>query len=212
MIRLGVLASGRGTNLQALLSAQDEGRLEGRVAVVASDRPEAVALDRARAHGVPAEFVDPGSKRVHLRPLAEERYLEVLRRYEVEWLVLAGFFRILGPGLLEAFPGRILNIHPALLPAFPGLHGQRQALEHGVKVAGCTVHLVTAGVDEGPILAQAAVPVLDDDTEAALSERILEQEHRILVETVNRIAREGFRLEGRIVRWGRTPPGDRAPA
>ena len=199
--RLGVLASGRGSNLQALLDAQDSGALRGRISVVISDRADARALERARRHKVEAVFLDPGSPRARLALEAEGKILECLRRREVEWLVLAGFFRIIGPVLLEAFPDRILNIHPSLLPSFPGLHAQRQALEHGVKVAGCTVHLVQAAVDQGPILLQACVPVLDGDTEETLSDRILEQEHHILVEAVNRIATRPFRLDGRMVRW-----------
>jgi phosphoribosylglycinamide formyltransferase-1 len=205
-IRLGVLASGRGSNLQALLTAQDEGRLRARVVVVVSDRPEAQALERARRHGVAAVALDPGSPRARLSDGAEEAILEVLARQEVSWLILAGYFRIIGTKLLEAFPDRVLNIHPSLLPSFPGLHAQRQALEHGVKVAGCTVHLVRAAIDQGPILAQAAVPVLAEDTEETLADRILREEHRILVETVNRIATEKVRISGRVVSWVPAPP------
>jgi phosphoribosylglycinamide formyltransferase 1 len=200
---LGLLASGRGSNLQALLTAQEEGRLRARVAVVISDREESAALGRARHHGVPAVFVEPGTTKARLPRPVEESILGLLREHQVNGIVLAGFFRIVGSTLLETFPERVINIHPSLLPSFPGLHAQRQALEHGVKVTGCTVHLVTAGVDEGPILTQAAVPVLDGDTEESLSDRILEQEHRILVEAVNRMAEVGFHLEGRQVRWNR---------
>lgn len=200
-LRIGVLASGRGTNLQALLTARDEGRLAGRVVVVASDRKDAAALDRARRHGVPAVHVDPGSGRARLSPEGEGAFLKVLRDHGAEWVVLAGFFRIVGPVLLEAFPDRILNIHPSLLPSFPGLHAQRQALEHGVKVTGCTVHLVNAAVDAGPILLQAAVEVRGDDSEESLSARILEQEHRILVEAVNLVGAGALRINGRRILW-----------
>ncbi len=200
-LRIGVLASGRGTNLQALLTARDEGRLAGRVVVVASDRKDAAALDRAMRHGVPAVHVDPGSGRARLSPEGEGAFLKVLRDHGAEWVVLAGFFRIVGPVLLEAFPDRILNIHPSLLPSFPGLHAQRQALEHGVKVTGCTVHLVNAAIDAGPILMQAAVEVRDDDSEESLSARILEQEHRILVEAVNLVGAGALRINGRRILW-----------
>ncbi len=200
--RIGVLVSGRGSNLQALLDAQAAGTLAARIVVVVSDRSDAPALARAAARGVEAVIVDPGSARARLTPEAEHAFLEVLRARDVEWVVLAGFFRIIGPVLLGAFPERILNIHPSLLPAFPGLHAQRQALAYGVRIAGCTVHLVGAEVDAGPVLAQAAVPVMEDDTEESLSARILAEEHRLLVETVNRVARRVPRLDGRRVLWG----------
>ncbi len=199
--RLGVLASGRGSNLQALLDAQEAGALRARVAVVISDRPDAAALERARRSGVPAIHLDPGSPRARLRPEAERALVERLREHGVDWVILAGFFRIVGSTLLGAFPLRVLNIHPSLLPAFPGLHGPRQALDYGVRVAGCTVHLVTAEVDAGPILRQQAVPVLADDTEETLAARILESEHRILVEAVNDAATRRFWIDGRTVRW-----------
>ena len=198
---VGVLASGRGSNLRALLEAQDRGKLRARVAVVISDRADAPALECASSFGVPAVHLDPGSPRARLSEPAETAILESLCAHQVEWLVLAGFFRIIGPVLLGAFPDRILNIHPSLLPSFPGLHGPAQALEYGVRVAGCTVHLVRAAVDQGPILLQASVPVEEDDTEDSLAGRILEQEHRILVEAVNRVATSAIRLEGRRVRW-----------
>lgn len=166
-----------------------------------SDRKDAPALERARSQGVPAVHLDPDSPRARLTADTERAILEILREHQVDWLVLAGFFRILGPALLRAFPEHVLNIHPSLLPSFPGLHAQQQALDHGVKMAGCTVHLVTEGVDQGPILMQAAVPVVEGDTEESLSARILEEEHRILVEAVNRIATAGFSLQGRVVRW-----------
>lgn len=202
-MRIGVLASGRGSNLEALLSAQAEGRLPARIAVVLSDRADAPALERARTHGVDAVVIDPQSTRARLAPEVESRFRDELTRREVEWVVLAGFFRIVGAPLLEAFPDRIVNIHPSLLPSFPGLHAQRQALEYGTKLAGCTVHLVNAEIDRGAILAQAAVPVEDADDEAALSARILEVEHRLLVETIARIATVGFRIDGRRVVWNR---------
>jgi phosphoribosylglycinamide formyltransferase 1 len=206
-LRLGVLASGRGSNLQALLTAQEEGRLYARVTLVLSDRQDAQALERARRHGVEALFLDPATVKARLPQETETAYVEALRAHGAEWVVLAGFFRIIGSPLLDAFPGRILNIHPSLLPSFPGLHGQRQALEYGVKIAGCTVHLVTSGVDQGPILMQSTVEVQEEDTEETLADRILAEEHRILVESVNRIATAGFRLEGRRVRWNNRRSG-----
>lgn len=206
-VRIGVLASGRGSNLQALLDAQDGGRLRPRVALVLSDRADAVALERARRHGVPAIHLDPGSPRARLRPEAEAEYVAALRAGGVDWVVLAGFFRIVGQTLLDAFPSRVLNIHPSLLPSFPGLHAPRQALEYGVQVSGCTVHLVTAAIDAGPIVRQAAVPVRPDDDEESLAARILEEEHRILVEAVNEITARPWRLEGRVVRFDDSGPG-----
>lgn len=200
-MRIGVLASGRGSNLEALLAAQAAGTLSARVVAVLSDRPDAPALDRARTHGVDAVVIDPQSTRARLAPEVEARFRDELLRREVEWVILAGFFRIVGAPLLDAFPDRIVNIHPSLLPSFPGLHAQRQALEYGTKVAGCTVHLVNAEIDRGAILAQAAVPVEDADDEASLSARILAVEHRLLAETIDRIARTGFRVEGRRVLW-----------
>jgi phosphoribosylglycinamide formyltransferase 1 len=203
--RIGVLASGRGSNLQALLDAQEAGLLRARVAVVISDRGDSAALERARRHGVVAVHLDPGSSRARLRPEVEGAMVDTLREHGVDWVVLAGYFRIVGPQFLEAFPMRVLNIHPSLLPAFPGLHAPRQALDYGVRVAGCTVHLVTTEVDAGPILRQASVPVLPGDTEETLAGRILEQEHRILVEAVNEAATRRFSVEGRTVRWHAEP-------
>jgi phosphoribosylglycinamide formyltransferase 1 len=201
--RIGILASGRGSNLQALIDAREEGNLLPALAVVVSDRPEAQALERARRHGLPAIYLDPGSPRARLTAPAEEAIVACLRGHGVDWVILAGYFRIIGPVLLRAFPDRILNIHPSLLPSFPGLHAQKQALDYGVKVAGCTVHLVNASVDAGPILMQASVPVLPADDEESLAARILREEHRLLVEAVNRVVREGFQLRGRVVLWGR---------
>lgn len=202
-IALGVLASGRGSNLQAILDAVAVGHLEARVRIVVSDNADAYALDRARSAGVPAFHVDPrgfGSRESY-----ERRIAELLQQHEVALVALAGYMRIVGPVLLGAFPGRILNIHPSLLPAFPGLHVQRQALEHGARISGCTVHFVDAGVDTGPIVIQAAVPVHDADTEELLAERILRQEHRIYPRAIQLFAEGRLRLEGRRVLVD--PPG-----
>jgi phosphoribosylglycinamide formyltransferase-1 len=178
VIVLGVLVSGSGTNLQAILDAVRAGTLEARVAVVVSNVPGARALERAREAGVEAVIVD--HRTFTDRAAFDAAVVEVFRERGVDVVVLAGFMRLLTPVLLDAFPMRIVNVHPALLPAFPGIHGQRQALEYGVRVAGCTVHFVDHGTDTGPIVAQAAVPVLDDDDEATLTARILEEEHELL--------------------------------
>ncbi len=197
-LRVGVLASGRGSNLQAILDAAARGELPAQVVVVVSDRGDALALERARAAGVPAVFVDPA--RYPSRADFEAEIARLLEAHGVELVVLAGYMRVLGPAFVAAFRNRIMNIHPSLLPAFPGLHAQRQALEHGVKVAGCTVHFVDEGVDTGPIILQAAVPVLEDDTEESLAARILEQEHRLYPEAIRLYAAGRLRVEGRRVR------------
>jgi len=194
---IGVLASGRGSNCEALLRAAEEGRLNGRIALVLSDRPEAPVLEVCRRFNVPARYLDPGRKGARLTPEAEAQYVGALRDAGVEWVALAGFMRIVGPELLNAYSGRIVNIHPSLLPAFPGLDAQRQALEYGVRVAGCTVHLVNEGVDTGPIVLQQPVPVLPTDTVDSLSARILEEEHGLYVRAFNLLLKGNYRIEGR---------------
>jgi phosphoribosylglycinamide formyltransferase 1 len=176
--RLGVLVSGSGSNLQALLDACSQPDYPAEVACVVSNVPTAFALERARKARVPSVVVLE-HKAFASRADFERAIGEELRKAGVEWVCLAGFMRLLSADFLAGFPGRVLNIHPALLPAFPGLHAQRQALEHGVKIAGCTVHFVDAGTDTGPIIAQAAVPVLPRDDEESLSARILREEHRL---------------------------------
>jgi len=201
-LRVGVLASGRGSNLQAILDAIDAGRLAARVMVVVSDRADAQALDRARRHGVKAVFVDP---RQHPdREAFDRAVLAVLDEHKVELVCLAGFMRLLTPGFIAAYRHRILNIHPALLPSFPGLHVQRQALAYGAKISGATVHLVDEGVDTGPIVIQAAVPVLDDDTEETLSARILAEEHKIYPRAIQLFVEGRLEIQGRrvIIREG----------
>jgi len=196
-LTIGVLASGRGSNLQAILDAIDQGRLKARVAVVISDNPRARALERARGRGIPAYFVDLGS---HPDKESYEREIvALLQRYGVELVCLAGYMRIVGPAVLEAFPNRILNIHPTLLPAFPGLHAHRQVLNYGVRFSGCTVHFVDQGVDTGPIILQAVVPVLQDDTEETLAARVLAQEHRIYPEAIRLFAEGRLSIRGRKV-------------
>jgi len=193
--RLGVLISGRGSNLQAIIDAIAAGRLAAEIGVVISNRPDAPGLDRARRAGVETVVLDHtahGSREAYDRELAA-----ALHRHDVALVCLAGFMRLLGPAFVSAFRDRILNVHPSLLPAFPGLNGQEQAWRHGVKVAGATVHIVTAELDAGPIVRQAAVPVHDDDTLEALSARILTEEHRIYPEAIGAVLDGGWRVEGR---------------
>jgi phosphoribosylglycinamide formyltransferase-1 len=197
-LAVGVLASGRGSNLQALLDAAARPGYPARVVIVIADRERAPALARADAAGVPAVFLDP--KGYEDRAAYDAALSERLERAGVELVCLAGFMRILGPAFVRAWRGRVMNIHPALLPAFPGLHAQRQALEYGVKVAGATVHFVDEGVDSGPIILQAAVPVEPDDTEETLSARILAEEHRLYPEAVRLYAEGRLQVEGRRVR------------
>jgi phosphoribosylglycinamide formyltransferase-1 len=193
--RLGVLISGRGSNLQALIDAIATGRLDASIAVVISNRNDAAGLERARAAGIESIVLSHrgfGSRDEYDRALARE-----LRARGVGVVCLAGFMRLVGTELIEAFPSRILNIHPSLLPAFPGLDAQKQAIDHGVKVSGVTVHLVTAELDGGPIVVQRAVQVRPGDTAESLAERILEEEHRAYPEAVQMILEGGWRLEGR---------------
>jgi phosphoribosylglycinamide formyltransferase-1 len=197
-LRLGVLASGRGSNLQSIMDAAAAGCIDAVVAVVVSDNEGAFALERARQAGIPAVHVNP--KAFPSREDYEQEVVDILTKHGVGLVCLAGYMRIVGGRMLEAFPYRVMNIHPALLPAFPGLHGQQQAFDYGVKYSGCTVHFVDEGMDTGPIILQAVVPVLNDDTAETLSARILEQEHRIYPEAVGLFARGRFKIEGRRVR------------
>jgi len=196
-LAVGVLASGRGSNLQALLDACARPEFPARVVVVISDREQAVALERARAAGVEALWVNP--KDFGDREAFDLALVRELERRQVGLVCHAGFMRILSPAYVRAFAGRALNVHPSLLPAFPGLHAQRQALAHGVKVAGATVHFIDEGVDTGPIVVQAAVPVERGDTEETLAARILVQEHRLYPEAVRLFAEGRLRIEGRRV-------------
>jgi len=192
---LAVLISGRGSNLQSILDAVAERRLDAQIAVVVSNRPDAPGLARARAAGVEAVCVQP--RGFPDRDAYDRALLELLRARGADLVCLAGFMRLVGPPLIDAFPQRMLNIHPSLLPAFPGLHAQRQALEHGVRISGATVHLVTPQLDAGPIVLQAAVPVHDDDTVETLSARILVEEHRIYPEAIRIVLAGGWMVEGR---------------
>lgn len=195
-LALGVLLSGGGTNLQAIIDAIEQGELPARIRLVISNRADAYGLVRARNHKLPTAVIPHTD--FPSREDFDRRMVELLKQHGVELVVLAGFTRLLSSAFVRAFPQRILNIHPALLPAFPGLHAQGQALEHGVRISGATVHLVDEKMDHGPIIMQAAVPVYADDTEACLRERILHQEHRIYPAAIKLFA------EGRVQVYGGT--------
>ena len=196
--RIGVLISGRGSNLQALIAAAAAGTLGAQIAVVISNKPDAAGLERARSAGIETLVLDHRS--FASRDDYDAALARALRDRGVSLVCLAGFMRLIGPRLLDAFPNAILNVHPSLLPAFPGVAAQRQALEHGVKVSGATVHLVTGELDGGPIVLQSPVPVRDDDTVDLLSARILIEEHRIYPDAVSIILGRQWRIEGRRVR------------
>ncbi len=204
-VNIGVLVSGSGTNLQALIDAHESGRLPARIACVISNRADAFALERAKKHGIPAIHLDHRS--FSGRDEYDAALVNILHEHGVDLVVLAGFMRIVTPVLLHAFPNAVMNIHPALLPAFPGLHAQQQALEYGVKVTGCTVHFVDAGTDTGPIIVQAAVPVLEGDSVESLSHRIQIEEHRIYPEAVRLFTEGRLRVEGRLVIVGNPQTG-----
>jgi phosphoribosylglycinamide formyltransferase 1 len=194
--RLGILLSGRGSNFEAIADHVQCGRLAAEIAVVISNRPEARGIEAARSRGL-TSIVLP-SKGV-ARQDYDRRVVAELEQHRVDLVCLAGFMRLLSAEFCRVFPWRVLNIHPSLLPAFPGLHAQRQALEHGVKISGCTVHFVDEQLDAGPIILQADVPVLDDDTEDTLAARILAEEHRIYSQAIALVLSERWRIEGRRV-------------
>ena len=207
--RLGVLGSGKGSNFVAIADAVAAGQIPASVALVLSDVTTAGILDRARERDLPVRFIAPGSFRAKLDEQAESAFIEALRSAQVDLIVLAGFMRVLKGEFLRAFEGRIINIHPSLLPSFPGLEAWKQALDHGVKITGCTVHYVDAGVDSGPIIAQAPVPVLDDDTPETLHARIQQSEHELYPKCVAALARGQILLKDRRVRWNRLPTTNR---
>jgi phosphoribosylglycinamide formyltransferase 1 len=195
--RIGVLLSGRGSNFEALADSVDVGRIPGaEIAIVISNQPDAPGLKKAEQRGIPARMIP--SKGLQ-REAYDRQVVAVLLEYKVDLICLAGYMRLLSPYFVAAFPGKILNIHPSLLPSFPGLESQKQALEHGVKFAGCTVHFVDENLDAGPIILQAVVPVLDNDDEHSLSQRILKEEHRIYSEAVKLILEGKWRIAGRRV-------------
>jgi len=201
-LRLGVLASGRGSNLQAIIDAIEAKVLDATIVLVVSNKKDAIALERANRHGIRGLFLDPKSVagEPDLRRAYDEKILEVLKKHEVQLVLLAGYMKIVTAVLIDAYQWRMMNIHPSLLPSFPGLHAQQQALDAGVKVSGCTVHFVTEGVDQGPIIVQTAVPVNENDSVDALSARILEQEHRLYPRAIQLFAEGGLAVEGRKVR------------
>jgi phosphoribosylglycinamide formyltransferase-1 len=203
--RVAVLASGTGTNFKAIAATCRNEDFPAGVACLITDNPEAGAIAIAREHRIPHHIIEAGKKRGHLTEGAEEKIVEICRQYEVDLVALAGFMRILRGMLLDAYEGRILNIHPSLLPSFKGLHAQKQAFDYGVKVAGCTVHFVDRSVDGGPIIIQAAVPVEEDDTADSLSARILEQEHRIYAQAIKRFAERRLHIDGRRVHISNIP-------
>jgi phosphoribosylglycinamide formyltransferase-1 len=194
---IGVLISGSGTNLQAIIDAIEAKRLDAAIQLVLSNRADAYGLVRAKSHGIPTEVLD--HKKFPSREAFDAEVVEILRERGVDLVVLAGFMRLLSPVFVKAFSNRIMNIHPALLPSFPGLHVQKKAVEHGVRFSGCTVHFVNDQCDEGPIIIQAVVPVFPDDTEETLAERILKQEHRIYPRAIQLYSEGRLRVEGRKV-------------
>ena len=200
-LRVAVLASGRGSNLQAIIDAIESAQVQAQIVAVISNKKDAVALDRARKHGIKDLFVDP--KPFAGRPDSREVYdcelLDILHQHGVELVLLAGYMKIVTAVLVNAYANRMMNIHPSLLPSFPGLDVQKKAIEWGCKLAGCTVHFVTEGVDEGPIIIQAAVPILNNDTPETLAARILAQEHKIYPRAVQLFAEGRLRVEGRRV-------------
>ncbi|EDP76617.1 phosphoribosylglycinamide formyltransferase [Hydrogenivirga sp. 128-5-R1-1] len=208
MLKLGVLVSGRGSNLQALINGIEEGKIDASIELVLSDNPEAFALERCRKHGLEHGVVR--RKDFSTKKEFEEELAIKLKEKGVELVVLAGFMRILSGNFLRHFPDRVINIHPSLIPAFQGLHAQRQAVEFGVKFSGCTVHIVDESVDGGPVIVQAVVPLLPEDTEDTLSQRILGYEHRILPQAVQWFAEGRVNIKGRLVevreaRYGTLP-------
>ncbi|MDY0187545.1 MAG: phosphoribosylglycinamide formyltransferase [Syntrophus sp. (in: bacteria)] len=194
---IGVLVSGSGSNLQAIIDSIDRGQLNADIKAVISNLPDAYALTRARNHSLPT-FIIPHGK-FQTREAFDEEVVHILKESGVELVVMAGFMRIISAVLLDAYPGKIVNIHPALLPSFRGMHAQRQAVDYGVKFSGCTVHIVDSGVDSGPIIIQAVVPVLEGDTEETLSARILKEEHRIYPQAIQFFASERIHLKNRKV-------------
>jgi phosphoribosylglycinamide formyltransferase-1 len=198
MLNLGVLASGRGSNFQVIIDEIEAGRLNASIKLLIVDNPDAYAIERAKKHSIEYLYINPkefSSRDDFFKKIADE-----LKARDVELVVLAGFMRIVKKPLINAFPNRIINIHPALLPSFPGLHGQKQAVDYGVKISGCTVHFVDEGMDTGPIIIQAAVPVSPTDTEETLSARILKLEHKIFPEAIRLYAEGRLSVEGRVVK------------
>ncbi len=209
LANLGVLVSGSGSNLQSIIDHIENGSLPARIRLIVSNNPEAYALKRAKKHGIPAFVLGHGG--YANREDYDRKLVEILTSHGVDLVVLAGFMRVLSPFFLRAFPMRVVNIHPALLPSFPGTHGQKKAFDYGVKFSGCTVHFADEGVDTGPIIIQAVVPVYDCDTEETLSQRILKEEHRIYPQAIKLWAEGKLLVEGRKVRVKGHPQPEEAP-
>ncbi|HCZ10682.1 MAG: phosphoribosylglycinamide formyltransferase [Nitrospirae bacterium GWC2_46_6] len=198
MLNLGILASGRGSNFQSIIDEIEAGKINATIKVLVVDNPDAYAVERAKKHSIEYLYINPKefkSKDDFFTKIADE-----LKARGVELVVLAGFMRIVRKPLIDAFPNKIMNIHPALLPSFPGLHGHKQAVDYGVRISGCTVHFVDEGMDTGPVIIQAAVPVSPDDTEDTLSARILKLEHKIFPEAIRLYAEGRLKVEGRVVK------------
>ncbi|MFO7936709.1 MAG: phosphoribosylglycinamide formyltransferase [Kiritimatiellia bacterium] len=200
-LKVGILGSGSGSNMQSIINAIEAGTLNATVKIVISDVRNAGILKRAAKHNIPAQWLDCAPYRTKLDGEAQQRCINILREHEIDTIVLAGFMRIIKPELLQAFPGRILNIHPALLPAFPGLDAWKQALDYGTKVAGCTVHFVDEGTDTGPVIIQRSVPVFNDDTYETLHARIQQEEHIAYPDALRLLSEKQLRIEGRTVRF-----------
>jgi phosphoribosylglycinamide formyltransferase-1 len=198
LLKLGVLISGNGSNLQSIVDHIEEGSLKAIIKIVISNNPEAYGITRAKKHGIPVVVLRNGD--FQNKAAFDLELIRILKNNCVDLVILAGFMRIITPALLNAFPHKIMNIHPALLPSFPGIHGQKQALDYGVKLSGCTVHFVDEGVDTGPIIIQSAVQVFDDDTEDTLAARILKEEHRIYSQAIQLFAEGKIEIKGRKVR------------
>jgi phosphoribosylglycinamide formyltransferase-1 len=203
--RISILGSGKGSNFVAIADAVAAGKIPAKIAVVLSDVESAGILSHARERKIPAQFISPGKFRTKLDENAEREFVKVLHEAQVDLIVLAGFMRVLKGDFLRAFEGRIVNVHPSLLPSFPGLEAWKQAFDHGVKATGCTVHFVDAGVDAGPIIGQQTVPVLDNDTPEILHQRIHAAEHELYPHCVAAIARGEISVQGRKVVWKSSP-------
>lgn len=198
-LKIGILGSGSGSNMQSIVDAIDAGKLNAEIKIVLSDIQDAKILERAAKHNIPAQWLDCAPYKTKLDEEAQERCIRILKDHDVDTVVLAGFMRIVKPGLLKAFPMRILNIHPALLPSFPGIHGWKQALDYGAKLAGCTVHFVDEGTDTGPVIIQKAVPVLTGDTHETLHARIQVEEHIAYPEALRLLSEGRLRIDDRVV-------------
>ncbi len=198
MLNLGVLASGRGSNFQAIIDEIEAGKLNASIKLLIVDNPDAYAIERAKKHSI--EYLYINHNEFKIKDDFFVRIVDELKKRQVELVILAGFMRIVKKPLIDAFPNRIMNIHPALLPSFPGLHGQKQAVDYGVKISGCTVHFVDEGMDTGPVIIQAAAPVSPDDTEDTLSARILKLEHKIFPDAIRLYAEGRLSVEGRVVK------------